>query len=259
MTSFDYRSPQELLADRSWRLRHSLWVLVPLVTCGILTWAAFVYIGVRARRPAWWIAGIVYAVLTGVAFALTVGQSTADPTGVDAQGALTMIVFLGGTVHAVLVNRAWLRWRSEHNTPWYLQADGYPQPAGNGRPPSFGQPSDDGTTGYGTTGYGTTGYGTTGAYPSGPAPAPPWGSPTGFDPAPVRVDVNEADRGALQNLPGMTPERVSAAVAERARRGGFRSLEEFASVVGLAPHELMRIRQVACCSTPHSPDRPSSR
>ena len=41
--------------------RHSLWIL-PTFALGLLSWLAFIYIGMRARRVEWLIAGIIYAV-----------------------------------------------------------------------------------------------------------------------------------------------------------------------------------------------------
>jgi hypothetical protein len=115
------RTPRDLLADREWRLRNSAWILLPILSCGTLTFAGFTYIGVKAKRREWWIAGIVYAVLTGVAVALSNEHSAAPTTRSQISSAVMMVVFLGGSVHSILVNRAWLRWRSEHAKPWYAQ------------------------------------------------------------------------------------------------------------------------------------------
>jgi hypothetical protein len=41
--------------------RHSLWIVFTL-PFGLLSWLAFVYIGLRARRVEWLVAGIIYAV-----------------------------------------------------------------------------------------------------------------------------------------------------------------------------------------------------
>lgn len=58
-------------ATRSFALRHgrgpvagwrySLWIGLTFA-CGLLSWLAFVYIGMRARRIEWLVAGIIYAV-----------------------------------------------------------------------------------------------------------------------------------------------------------------------------------------------------
>ena len=55
-----------LLQDRAWRRRNSMWLLPTLACCGVLTWASFLYIGVKAKRPSWLAAAAFY----GVAFIL---------------------------------------------------------------------------------------------------------------------------------------------------------------------------------------------
>ena len=46
-----------------WRIGHSSWLLAPILSFGCLSLAGFLYVGIRARRPAWWIAGIAYSAL----------------------------------------------------------------------------------------------------------------------------------------------------------------------------------------------------
>ncbi|MBG6238546.1 DNA uptake protein ComE-like DNA-binding protein [Mycetocola sp. CAN_C7] len=41
---------------------------------------------------------------------------------------------------------------------------------------------------------------------------------------------------------------AKAVVAERTKRGGFSSLEDFATTAGMQPHEIVRLRDEAFCS-----------
>lgn len=70
------------------------------------------------------------------------------------------------------------------------------------------------------------------------------------------VDVNAATYEQLVALPGFTPERARQVLAERDRRRGFGSVQEFATVANLAPHEFARLRHLLVCaprtSTPPS-------
>lgn len=104
---------QTSLASRRWRLRHSLWLLVPVLSLGILTWAAFGYVGLRARNPAWWIAGIVYAAALAIVFVLdeTSARRPGEPTS-GWGGALLLAIWVAGSLHAFIINREWLRRRS---------------------------------------------------------------------------------------------------------------------------------------------------
>src|SRR4051794_24653794 len=62
---------QALLASRKWRLGASTWLLSPIFAFGLGTGISFVYVGVRAKRRDWWLAGIVYFVVTVVALIIT--------------------------------------------------------------------------------------------------------------------------------------------------------------------------------------------
>jgi hypothetical protein len=98
---------QTSLASRRWRLRHSLWLVVPVLSLGLLTWAAFLYVGVRARRPAWWISGIVYE---------TSARHPGEPTS-GWGGALLLAIWVAGSLHAAFINREWLRRRDAIDRP----------------------------------------------------------------------------------------------------------------------------------------------
>jgi hypothetical protein len=86
----------------------------------MLTWVAFLYMGIKARRPAWWGPGLGYLAVTSLAIAISSAQANAD-NGSTLGGFLTLAVWAGGTLHGFLVNRHWLRWLSEHQTPWYAR------------------------------------------------------------------------------------------------------------------------------------------
>ena len=55
----------DTLGNRWWRRRHSAWLILPLLF-GLATGIAFFYVGIRAKKPKWWIAGIVYGILAVV-------------------------------------------------------------------------------------------------------------------------------------------------------------------------------------------------
>lgn len=104
------------LARRPWRVWHSLWVLPAMLGFGFWTWLSFLYIGVRARRRNWLlIAAAYFAILVGGCILAGISNSPWDTT---ATGFWFLALWGGGTVHALLVNRSWLRWRA-HRTPWY--------------------------------------------------------------------------------------------------------------------------------------------
>lgn len=104
-----------------WKLGHSLWVLVPVVSFGCLGVAGFLYVGLRARRPSWWIAGTVYSAVGG----LCLYWSSTYPDSSDFGTLLAlfwMLVWVVSVAHAVAINSSWLQWlaaqRAPRPVPW---------------------------------------------------------------------------------------------------------------------------------------------
>jgi DNA-binding SARP family transcriptional activator len=99
-----------------WRTWHSLWILPALMGMGIFTWISFLYIGMRARRRNWLLFAVGYAALLATGWILS---DITHPHWVSTLGLSSILAgWGGGTVHALFVNRSWLRWRSSR-TPWY--------------------------------------------------------------------------------------------------------------------------------------------
>ncbi|SCG68151.1 ComEA family DNA-binding protein [Micromonospora coxensis] len=115
-------------ASWKWRLLHSWWLLLPIIGCGCLGGFGFLYVGLRARRPAWWIAGIGYAVLGWTALFLADGDK--DSVRGDISASLALATWAACVVHGILINPAWLRWQAGYR-PWYRQPQGGP----GGQPP----------------------------------------------------------------------------------------------------------------------------
>lgn len=61
------------------------------------------------------------------------------------------------------------------------------------------------------------------------------------DPAGGAVDLNRADRAALEQLPGIGPALAARILDLRGRRGPFRSLEELLAVPGIGPVTLRKL------------------
>jgi len=231
-----------------WGVGHSAWILPSILCFGIMTGAGFLYIGLRAKRPAWWIPGIAYLV-AGVGCFVAFGASQPESLLQDLTLGSLLVVWVGGVIHAGLINRDWLRWRTYHDSPWYGQAPppGYPVPPHGGYPPP----------------------------PGYPPPLPPQvsamqqGAPQYYSPGPMAqpmpaqpvpatapfahggpLDVNLATTEQFAALPGFDAARAHRTVAERHTRQGFGSVEEFAAATNLAPHEFAQIRGMVVCTPP---------
>lgn len=236
MTSSGPRSP---LSDRTWRLRHSLWLLVPILGLGFLTVLAVARIAVRTGDPHLKKVAVAYVpptVLLWVAFALS--DEAFVNVWSDVATGMLLLLWIGGVIHcAAVVNRRYLRWRASHvDRPWYEEhAPGTPD---RQAPDTTGRPSTDP---FGLEATRDELLGTAGRE----AAAPPGGAP-----APVAepgstaaaVDLNSAPESALAQVAGVGPVLAKRIVAERQARGGFSSLHELAEI-GVPPHALARLRQ----------------
>ncbi|MFG2060399.1 helix-hairpin-helix domain-containing protein [Micromonospora sp. NPDC048871] len=122
-------------AKFSWRLLHSWWLLLPILGLSCLGGFGFLYVGLRARRPAWWLAGCCYLVVGWAAFILT-GSSDSESAFSDWMVGLMLAVWIAGIVHACLINSAWLRHLAGYR-PWYEQPIGGYPPGTLAPPPSL--------------------------------------------------------------------------------------------------------------------------
>ncbi|MBB2943305.1 hypothetical protein FB565_003018 [Actinoplanes lutulentus] len=190
-----------------------------------MTWSAFLYIGVRARKAYWIGVGAVYLLATVAYFVLI--ETTKNEEGKSSEwvGGLAAAIWIAGMVHAILVNRSWLRWLAVNNSPWYVR----PLQSMPVHAPLPDQIHD-------------MGVGQQQFYGSSHPTAPP--------PTAVSLDVARASAEQLSVLPGFDLARGRRVVAERSSQGGFRTVEDFIAAASLAPHEYVRIRGLVTCSPP---------
>jgi len=256
------------LARRGWRIRHSAWLLAPILGFGLFSWIGFVYVAARTRRVAWWITAAVYTdagVTAMVLISISTGQQ--DPR-LDIGVTLLLIGWLGGTLHAIFLNRDYLRWRATRaDEPWYAQEDARSlQPTG---PTMTGSTSST----YGASPHRILGVDEADYYSSSPRPdqrpanptpanfpsksnmplAPlPAASTTSSQPTPHaseplpsshnRIDLNTSNARALAELPGLDLASAHHIISVRDARGRFHDLDDFVAAVGLQPHQLIKLK-----------------
>ncbi len=235
--------PANPASNAGWRIRHSWWLLLPILGMGCLSGAGFLYIGSRARRPAWWIPGIAYMLVAWSSFLVVGGTDQENPASDWAIG-LWFAIWAASVVHACLINSSWLQWRA-HYVPWFAEPAAPPptwQPAAASGPSA---PVDR--------------PGATPAVPqafaAAPVPLPPamQVQPDAYFARPAVLDVNTATIEELVRLPGFDLARAHRTVAERQARSGFAGVEEFAAAAGLAPHQFAPLRAQLTCSPPRLP------
>lgn len=232
-----------------WRLAWSSWLLMLLLPAGSVAWAAFGLLAALGRRRSWAIAAAVYAV---AAIAVRVPE---DPVGFILQGTLYLVALL----HGLIINQSWLLlvWGSRENGLSLFgnlsrrrarsaagvtrRAEAVPQEAEKllgGGGTSRSDYVDESAAAPTARRRRSTRAERRAATPARVIP-----------PAPAElVDVNTANQRTLAKLTGMDRGLAKAAIAERTKRGGFSSLEDFAATAGLQPHEMMRLGAEAFCS-----------
>lgn len=258
MSHLHGHTPAQRLSDGRWRRRHSLWLLGPIFGVSLLTGVAFLYIGLKARRRTWWIAGIGYVVVLGIGVSLSDGDETSMRS--EWSAGILAALWIGGMVHALLVNKGWLRWRAQNADPWYVQdkvaaTDVFP--SHNPVPPEVSGLGVDTDRFYNDTPPATL-YDaprTQARPPATPPPAPSPGAPSS-PPEPSKVDVNTATPSDLTRLPGIDLNRAATIISTRERSGSFPTPEAFAAAGDLAPHEFSRLRNLVVCGTGSRPQAP---
>src|SRR5215469_6856855 len=80
------------------------WLLLVVLGFGFTTWAAFLYIGIRARRRSWLAWTAVYGVLIVVSGILD-GSAHPHSTASSIAAIFLLMAWLGGTAHAAAVRR----------------------------------------------------------------------------------------------------------------------------------------------------------
>jgi hypothetical protein len=221
----------------AWKLGHSTWILAPILTFGCGSVGGFLYVGLRARRPAWWLAGIGYSVAAN-AFLFVSDSLPRESALASLTALLWVLTWVVSVGHAVAINPSWLRWlmgqRSGSAYPAEATVWKYPPPP----PPLHPLPPPVQQA--------------LGEMP----PTLPLTVPAPGPAVPLLLDVNAASLDELASLPTIGPERAARAVAARRDRNGFATVAEFAAAAELAPHQFAAVRDRLTCRPPAPAPKP---
>lgn len=232
------KTPAENLCDRSWRVRNSAWLLGPILSVGLLTWASLWYVSGKTGRADWRRATGAFGVAGAVSLAaiqlLSDGKKGTSTPGDTVGGLIMMAVWISGMVYCVRANRPWLIWKAHHSgtAAWYATAAAPPTPSPNPSGPSV----DDVLLGPASTAW-------------VPPPPPPFRPPPPPNAAMSSaaastgpIDVNRSTAAELSALLGLAPGAAQRVVAERTRVGGFTDVDQLMTVGGVPPHIFVGIR-----------------
>jgi len=200
------------------RFRQKAWLLLCLPV-GLTTWAAFLYIGIRARRSRWLAWAAVY--LAGVVVWLVL-DAPANP-GSTAQGiaaAVALATWIGGGVHALVISNDAVRRIRGGQDPAVEAAETRIERRAAGRRLLASKPALAREVGVGR-------------------PDIPGADDYGL------VDVNHCPATALTRLPGISSNLAARIVRERDQAGGFSSAEDLGVLLDLPPSTVDGLRDTA--------------
>lgn len=275
-------TPEQLLADASWRRRHSVYTLWAIVFG--FGFVSLFYTGARAKKNHWMAWGVGYGVIVIAAVAIGGALSPEDqdaPTPLGANLAYTawVIVWIVSAIHVFQTRKEWLHWKAAAagQPQWYqaLVQSTDPAPAKD----LAGIGLDDPTSDYLAAGSPASAAASAPPPPTSPPrrrlPPPPTSPPPGRAgrplppppsapppaaapsgvPSPAPIDLNTATVDELASLPGVGVATAHRIVEERNRRGGFESVDEAAVAAKLQPHVRSRLQQAAVVSERQQPRR----
>jgi hypothetical protein len=199
-------------------LRAKTWLLLCL-PFGVTTWAAFLYIGIRARRPRWLAWAGVYA---GAFAGFVALENPAHPseTAKSVAFVLLLAAWVGGGVHAIAVSGDAVRRIHGRADPAVEAAEDRIERRAEGRDLLASRPALAREIGVGR-------------------PDLPGASDYGL------IDVNHASAAALTRLPGITGDLAGRIVSQRAQAGGFTSAEDLGMLLDLPPATVDGLRDMA--------------
>lgn len=193
------------------------WVVVPTLTLGMLTWAVFVYVGVRTRRRLWLLFAGIY--LAALVVAALVGYGHHHDSRSTITGLMLVCLAGGGSAHAVGIRREFLAATGVSDRRLET-AEHRLAVQDRGRRLVAEDPVRARRLGVGRPDV-----------------------PMAFDAA--LIDVNSAPVEVLGRLPGIDEELAQRIAAARDDLGGFSSLEDLDLVLDLPEPTLARLRDVA--------------
>lgn len=217
--------PQRMPSNRSASVPNRVlvhpnrWLLLVALGFGFTTWAAFLYLGIRARRRSWLSWAALYGALLVVSGVLD-GAAHPNSTGSSLAAIALLIAWFGGTAHAAAVRREAARQirpsddarleaarqRIERRAEGQRLAARDPRLA---REAGVGRPDLPGADHFGL------------------------------------IDVNHAPQDALCRLPGITPEVARRIEETRGGVGFFKSAEDLGISLDLSPNLVDDIREFA--------------
>lgn len=208
-------SPDQLLAQSSWRRRNSVWILGVAVGFGVLSFIAFIVVAARVKSKRMWraaaISGAAGAVAMVVSSATNPDSSEATETS-GIGGTITLVIWIGLIIYAFTLNREYLTWKAHQENGGVLGVNEPHYPQYQPKLPPYQAPRAQPFTQY-----------------AQPLPNMPL------------VGLNHATITDLA-VTGLGEETAARILLARDLNGGFTNLDEVVAHTTLAPHEVEVLR-----------------
>lgn len=95
-----------------WKIRHSLWLLAPVLGFGYLSFVGFVFCAMRIQTRKWVVLATISVALTVLGWILLASWTDASGAGTTAARVYLVELWLASIAFGLVVNRDYLRWRS---------------------------------------------------------------------------------------------------------------------------------------------------
>lgn len=197
------------------------WILLPVLSLGILTWAALFYVGLRARKASWLIAAAVYLTTFFAAFGIDSATGGAEWSSTLA-GFVLFALMGGGLAHCIAIRRAFYTRISVKDTDEYDAAMRRMQARELGRELAADDPARARQMGVGRPDL-----------------------PGSFDAQ--LVDLNSASAKLIASVCGVSAATAERVVTARDQTGDFSSVEDLDLLVDLPTHEVARLKDTGVC------------
>ena len=197
------------------------WLLLPPLSLGVLTWAAFFYAGLRASRRGWLVCAGVYLGVLMAAFGVDAAVGEKDWSSTMA-GLVLFALAGGGFAHAVAIRRPLYAAIEDSASTHYERAERRLAVREQGRGLARSDPGKARQLGVGRPDL-----------------------PDSFHAE--LVDLNSAPAAVIATVTGVAMTTAERVVAARADTGGFSSVEDLDLIVDLPPAEVARLRDAGVC------------
>jgi hypothetical protein len=197
------------------------WILLPPLSVGVFTWAAFFYIGLRARRRSWLIAAGIYLSALFIAYGVDAAAGSADWSSTLA-GFVLFSLAAGGLAHAIAVRSRFYAAIAGQDEVEYEAAERRLHARELARKIAAEEPARARQLGVGRPDL-----------------------KDAFDAS--LVDLNSAPAKSIAAVAGVSITVANQIVAAREQTGDFSSVEDLDLVVDLAPDDVALLKDAGVC------------